>query len=110
MTYLIKPEVSNGFLKEGLGRWLRRCRRSSRAIRSGRAAIRRSRRTRRRHVERHRCELSGVQSGLGGGQRSAGLGRAEADVIRNGMTPEQATDAAFKKIEAILGKYPIAQT
>ena len=34
-------------------------------------------------------------------------GTAWADIIRNGMTPEAAADAAFKKIEAIFAKYPI---
>ena len=37
-------------------------------------------------------------------------GSAEADVIRNGMTPEQAADKALKKIETILAKYPIVQS
>jgi multiple sugar transport system substrate-binding protein len=37
-------------------------------------------------------------------------GAADADVIREGMTPQQAADKAFKRIEAILAKYPIAQT
>jgi len=32
---------------------------------------------------------------------------AEAEIIRDGIAPEQAADAAFKKIEAILAKYPI---
>ena len=37
-------------------------------------------------------------------------GSAEADIIRNGTTPEAAAEAAFKKIEAILAKYPIVQS
>ena len=37
-------------------------------------------------------------------------GSAEADVIRNGLTPEQAADKALKKIETILAKYPIVQS
>src|ERR1700722_314878 len=37
-------------------------------------------------------------------------GTAWADVIQKGMTPEAAAEAAFKKIEAIFAKYPIATT
>lgn len=32
---------------------------------------------------------------------------AEADVIREGMTPQAAAEKALKRIGAILGKYPI---
>ena len=35
---------------------------------------------------------------------------AWADVIRNGMTPQAAAEKAFKQIEAISAKYPIAQS
>jgi hypothetical protein len=31
------------------------------------------------------------------------------DVINNGMTPEAAIDKAFKRVEEIFAKYPIAQ-
>jgi len=33
-------------------------------------------------------------------------GLAEADVIRNGITPQAAADQAFKQIESILSHYP----
>jgi len=33
-----------------------------------------------------------------------------ADVMRNGVTPEAAADKAYKQIEAIFAKYPIAQS
>jgi len=36
-------------------------------------------------------------------------GAAEADVIREGMTPQAAADKALKRIGAILAKYPIAE-
>jgi multiple sugar transport system substrate-binding protein len=35
-------------------------------------------------------------------------GAAEADVIREGMTPQAAADKALKRIGAILAKYPVA--
>jgi multiple sugar transport system substrate-binding protein len=34
---------------------------------------------------------------------------AQADVVTGGMTPKQAADKAFKRIEAIFAKYPIQQ-
>lgn len=37
-------------------------------------------------------------------------GLAEADVIREGMTPQAAGEKALKRIEQILAKYPIVQT
>ncbi|HEV2099925.1 MAG TPA: ABC transporter substrate-binding protein [Stellaceae bacterium] len=37
-------------------------------------------------------------------------GAAWADVIQHGMTPEAAADKAFKWVEAIFAKYPIAQS
>jgi multiple sugar transport system substrate-binding protein len=37
-------------------------------------------------------------------------GTAEADIIREGMTPEAAAEKALKGIGAILAKYPIAQS
>jgi multiple sugar transport system substrate-binding protein len=37
-------------------------------------------------------------------------GTAWADIIQKGMTPEAAAEAAFKKVDAIFAKYPIATT
>ena len=37
-------------------------------------------------------------------------GSAEADVIRNGATPQAAVETAFKKIQTILDKYPVVQS
>jgi multiple sugar transport system substrate-binding protein len=37
-------------------------------------------------------------------------GAAWADVMHNGMTPQAAADKAFKWVEAIFAKYPIAQS
>jgi multiple sugar transport system substrate-binding protein len=35
---------------------------------------------------------------------------AEADIMRNGMTPQAVVDKAIKRVEAIFAKYPIAQS
>jgi len=37
-------------------------------------------------------------------------GVAEADVIREGMTPQAAAEKALKRIGAILAKYPIPES
>jgi multiple sugar transport system substrate-binding protein len=37
-------------------------------------------------------------------------GAAWADVMHNGMTPQAAADKAFKWVETIFAKYPIAQS
>ena len=37
-------------------------------------------------------------------------GAAEADIIREGMTPEAAAEKALRRIGAILAKYPIAES
>jgi multiple sugar transport system substrate-binding protein len=37
-------------------------------------------------------------------------GTAEADIIREGMTPQAAAEKALRRIGAILAKYPIAQS
>jgi multiple sugar transport system substrate-binding protein len=37
-------------------------------------------------------------------------GTAEADVIRDGMTPQAAAEKALKRIGTILAKYPIVQS
>ena len=111
MKYLIQPQVTNNYLKEGLGRWLP-------AVPS--------------LVKSDPFWLSGdpqvkayATEGLisptvpnypvfnpGWAEVNAQQvwGSAEADIIRNGMDPKAAAEAAFKKIEAIIGKYPIAQS
>jgi multiple sugar transport system substrate-binding protein len=111
MKYLIQPEVSNGFLKEGLGRWLP---------------------TMPSIVKNDQFWTNGdpqvkayVTEGLlsdtvanypvfnpGWAECNAQQiwGSAEADVIRNGADPKTATETAFKKIETILAKYPIVQS
>ena len=35
---------------------------------------------------------------------------AVINVMKNGMTPQAAIDAAFKRIETIFAKYPIVQS
>ncbi len=111
MTYLIQPKVTNGFLKEGLGRWLPAMPsivKSDPFWTDGNPQVK-------------AYATEGVLSptvpnypvfnpGWAEVNAQQVWGSAEADVIRNGMTPEQAADKAFKKIETILAKYPIVQS
>ena len=36
--------------------------------------------------------------------------RAWADIMQDGMTPQAAAEKAFKRVEEIFAKYPIAQS
>ena len=37
-------------------------------------------------------------------------GVAQADIMTGGMTPQAAADKAFKRVEEIFAKFPIAQS
>jgi multiple sugar transport system substrate-binding protein len=110
MKYMIQPQIVNNYLKEGLGRWLPA---SPSLVKSDPFWM----------ADPHRAAY--VKEGLldetipnypvfnpGWAEVNAQQvwGSAEADIIRNGMTPQAAADAAFKKIEAIVAKYPIVQS
>jgi len=112
MKYVIQPKVMNGYLKEGLGRWL-----------PAYPSLAKTDPFWLDPSDPHRSTY--VTEGLinptipnyyvhnpGFGVVNAEQiwGAAEADVIRNGLTPQAATEKAFKKIEAILAEYPIAQS
>jgi multiple sugar transport system substrate-binding protein len=110
--YVIQPEVANAYLKGGLGRWL--------------PAIPEMAKTdpfwldpKDQHVSAY------TQQGLFGPtvpqypvynpgyaevEATQIWGLAEADIIREGMTPQAAAEKALKRIEQIFAKYPIAQT
>jgi multiple sugar transport system substrate-binding protein len=109
MKYMIQPQVTNNYLKEGLGRWLP-------AV----PALVKSDPFWMADPHRKAYVTEGLLSDTvpnypvfnpGWAEVNAQQiwGAAEADIIRNGLTPQAAADAAFKKIEAIVAKYPIAQ-
>jgi multiple sugar transport system substrate-binding protein len=110
MKFLVQPPVVNNYLKEGLGRWLPAV---PSLVKSDPFWM----------ADPHRAPY--VTEGLlndtvpnypvfnpGWAEVNAQQvwGSAEADIIRNGADPKTATETAFKKIEAIIGKYPIAQS
>lgn len=110
--YLIQPEVANAYLKGGLGRWL--------------PAITEMAKTepfwldpKDQHVSAYTRQglLSPTvpqypvhNPGYAEVEATQTWGLAEADVIREGMTPQAAAEKALKRIEQILAKYPIVQT
>jgi multiple sugar transport system substrate-binding protein len=111
MTYLIQPKVTNGFLKEGLGRWLPAMPsivKSDPFWTDGDPQVK-------AYVTEGMLSPTVpnypvFNPGWAEVNAQQVWGSAEADIIRNGLTAEQAADKAFKKIETILAKYPIVQS
>jgi multiple sugar transport system substrate-binding protein len=112
MKYLIQPQVVNNYLKDGLGRWLPA---QPSLVKSDPFWLDPSDPHRKAYVEEGVLGQTVVNypvlnPGWAEVHAQQVWGSAEADIIRNGTAPEAAADAAFKKIEAILGKYPIVQS
>jgi multiple sugar transport system substrate-binding protein len=112
LKYLIQPQVTNAYLKTGLGRWL--------------PAMPEVMKTdpfwldpKDPHVSAYAREglldpTVPIHPVFNPGYAEANAqqiwGAAEADVIREGMTPQAAAEKALGRIGAILAKYPIAQS
>jgi multiple sugar transport system substrate-binding protein len=112
MKFLIEPKVMDAYLKEGLGRWLPAY---PSLVKTDPFWLDPSDPHRPNYVREGLLEPTSVyyevfNPGWGEVNASQIWGSAEADVIRNGLTPEQAADKALKKIETILAKYPIVQS
>jgi multiple sugar transport system substrate-binding protein len=112
LKYLIQPQVTNAYLKTGLARWLP----AMPEIAKNDPFWLGSKDP---HVAAYaRQGLSGptvpLQPVFNPGYAEANSqqiwGTAEADVIREGMTPQAAAEKALSRIGAILAKYPIAQS
>ncbi len=112
MKYVIQPQVMNDYLKQGLGRWLP----AIPVAGQERPVLARSERPAPAElraeglIDETGANYPVFNPGWAEVNATQIWGSAEADVIRNGMTPEQAADNAFKKIETILAKYPIVQS
>ncbi len=112
MKFLIQPKVMNAYLKEGLGRWLPAY---PSLVKSDPFWLDPSDPHRPNYVREGLIDETVVNypvfnPGWSEVNASQIWGAAEADVIRNGLTPEQAADKALKKIETIVAKYPIVQS
>jgi multiple sugar transport system substrate-binding protein len=111
MKYVIQPKVMNAYLKEGLGRWLPAF---PSLVKSDPFWLDPHDPHRPVYVREGLLDPTIVNyyvsnPGIGVVNAQQIWGAAETDIIRNGMTPQQATENAFKKIEAILAQYPIRQ-
>src|SRR5215470_2903286 len=112
LKFVIQPKVVNDYLKTGLGRWLPAM---PELVKSDPFWLD----PKDPHVAAYTREgLLGptvpLQPVFNPGYAEANSqqiwGAAEADVIREGMTPQAAADKALNRIGQILGKYPIAQS
>ncbi|HML09977.1 MAG TPA: ABC transporter substrate-binding protein [Stellaceae bacterium] len=108
MTYLIKPDIANGFLKEGLGRWLPAM---PSIVKNDSFWTAGDPQVQAYVKEGVLGEIVPNYPVLNPGWAEVNAqqvwGAAEADIIRNGTDPKVAAEAALKKVEAILAKYPI---
>jgi multiple sugar transport system substrate-binding protein len=112
LKYVLQPEVVNAYLKSGLGRWLPTM---AGLIKSEPFWLD----PKDPHVKAY-AEAGLVNPtvpsyavfnpGYAVCNAQQIWGVAHADVIQHGMTPKEAAEAAIKKIEPILAKYPTVQT
>jgi multiple sugar transport system substrate-binding protein len=112
LKYLIQPKVTNEYLKTGLGRWLPAM---PDLVKSDSFWLD----PKDPHVSAYTREgLLGptvpLQPVFNPGYAEANSqqiwGAAEADIIREGMTPQAAAEKALKRIGEILAKYPTVQS
>jgi multiple sugar transport system substrate-binding protein len=112
IKYVIQPKVANEYLKQGLGRWLPAI---PDLVKSDpfwldpadphRAAYARQ------GILEPTVPLSPVfNPGYAEANAQQIWGAAEADIIREGMTPQAAAEKALRRMGAVLAKYPIAQS
>jgi len=112
LKYLIQPKVVNGYLKSGLGRWLPTM---PELVKNDPfwldpADPHRSAYARQGVLEPTAPNYPAFNPGYAEANAQQIWGAAEADVIREGMTPQAAAEKALARIGAILAKYPIAAT
>jgi len=107
MKYLLQPKVVNDYLKNGLGRWLPPYPELVKNDDWWFADPHRKPYTTEALIDPTVPNYPVFNPGWSEVNAQQVWGAAEAEIIRDGIAPEQAADAAFKKIEAILAKYPI---
>ena len=112
MKFLIQPTVMNAYLKQGLGRWLPAYPSLAKTdpFWLDPSDPHRSNYVREGLIDATLVNYPVFNPGYSEVNATQIWGSAEADVIRNGLTPEQAADKALKKVETILAKYPILQS
>lgn len=110
MKFLIQPTVVNDYLKNGLGRWLPPYPSLVKSDPWWLDDPHRKPYTTEALLTDTLPNYPVFNPGWAEVNAQQVWGSAEADIIRNGADPKAAAEAAFKKIEAILGKYPIVQS
>ena len=110
LKYTIQPKVQNEYLKVGLGRWLPTM---PDLVKSDPfwldpADPHRSTYARQGMLEPTVAQYPCFNPGYAEANAQQIWGSAEADVIREGMTPQAAAEKALARITTILAKYPIA--
>ena len=112
LKYLVQPKVTNEYLKTGLGRWLPAM---PDLVKSDPFWLD----PKDPHVAAYAREglldptvpnYAVFNPGYAEANSQQIWGAAEADMIREGATPQAAADKALKRIGAILAKYPIAES
>ena len=112
LKYVIQPQVSNEYLKAGLGRWLPAI---GDLIRSDPFWLDPKDPHRVAYVTEALVNPTVVSypifnPGYAEANAQQIWGVAEADIIKEGMTPQAAAEKALKAMGAILARYPIVQS
>jgi multiple sugar transport system substrate-binding protein len=109
LKYLIQPQVSNEFLKNGLGRWLPSMASIVKNDPWWFADPHRASYTKQVLIDPTIPEFWVFNPAYAQVRNEHVWGVAWADIIQGGMTPQAAAEKAFKRVEEIFAKYPIAQ-
>src|SRR3984885_6966525 len=110
LKYLIQPQVTNNYLKEGLGRFLPAVPSLVKSDPFWLGHPQRKAYTAEALLSDTVPDYPVLNPGWAEVNAQQVWGSAAADVIRNGADPKAATEAAFKKVEAIIAKYPIVES
>jgi multiple sugar transport system substrate-binding protein len=109
LKYLIQPQVSNEYLKTGLGRSIPAMPSIVKNDPWWFADPHRAAYTKQGLIDPTIPEFWVFNPAYAQVRNEHVWGVAWADIMQGGMTPQAAADKAFKRIEAIFAKYPIAQ-
>jgi multiple sugar transport system substrate-binding protein len=112
LKYLIQPKVVNDYLKTGLGRWLPAMPQIAKDdpfwLKGG--DQHRTVYTTEGLLGPTQANYSVFNPGVAVVEAQQVWCSAAANIIREGMTPQAATDKAFKQVAEILARFPIAAT
>jgi len=112
LKFMIQPKVVNEYLKSGLGRWLPTM---PDIVKNDPFWLdpkdpHRSAYVRQGMLDATVPNYPAFNPGYAEANAQQLWGTAEADVIREGMTPQAAAEKALKRMEQILAKYPIVES